>query len=171
MDSYKDPGFLAILESGLQSLKGHLVSNQELTALLETLNAFRYAACPNMTWFLETLSKFKATVGFILARSEMALRSESSKLDKIYARRYNATRTAGLTSKLGKAPPADALKYEVRGDSEFLEQLDIVSRAEYHRDLLRELRDSLSSRSKEVDQLCNNMRLEIRVDTETRRAE
>ena len=157
---------IKIVDEGLRELVGKVVSEEEHQVLTECANVFRYPVCKNLTWFLENLSKYRVVVGFLYSRSEKILREENGKLDRIAAKRYNSIREAGMRSKLKKAPPAEAIKQSVRGDSEFLDQQMVVSRAEYRRDLLKELQSALSTKSRELDQLSNNMRLEVRIDTE-----
>jgi hypothetical protein len=154
------------IDSELQKLHGIVVSGEEAAILAESASTFKYPVEKNLTWFLENMSKYRAVVGFISARAEKIHRDEGRKLEALSASKYNNARKAGLTGKLAKAPPAEALKQIVRSDSEIMEQQAVVSRSEYHRDLLRELKDTLQTKSKEVDQICNNMRLEIRTDTE-----
>jgi len=143
-----------------------VVNEEEYGYLTECSNLFRYPVCKNLTWFLENLSKYRAIVGFLCSRAEKILREEEIKLDKINAKKYNSIRESGLKSKISKAPPSEAIKQSIRSDSEFLDQREMVSRAEYCRDLMRELQNSLSTKSRELDQLSNNMRLEIKIDSD-----
>jgi len=156
--------FSELLEKELDSMKGFVLNSEEVTLLRESLQIFKFAVEPNVTWFLESMSRHRVVVGFCLARAERILREENLKFNKFFARKYIANRDGGLNSKIGKAPPQEALKWIVTGDVELLEQQTVCSRAEYHRDLLKELHGALATKSREVDQLANNMRLEIRAD-------
>lgn len=154
------------LKSELEQLQGHVLTQEEFQVVAEAVSCFKYQVEPNITWFLQNLSMWRAVVGFVCARAEKIHREEEKTLEQIVAARYVSSRNAGLKSKINKAPPAEALKHIVRSDSEYQGQKDIVSRAEFHRDLLRELKGTLQTKSREVDQLCNNMRLEVRTDIE-----
>ncbi len=140
---------------------GKVVSEDEWPALLDAVKVFRFSVEKNLTYFLEAMSRHRTVVNFLCRRSELLHRREDMKLDKIFAQKYNGIRQSH-TGKLGKAPPAEALKQMVKGDPEYISQLQTVSNAEFNRDLLRDLRDTLATKSREVDQMANNMRLEVR---------
>lgn len=156
-----DPSVSMMLRD-LASLEG-LLSREEVEAVSASVAAFQHQIVPNITWFLESMSKFRAVVGFALSRAERVLQEHKAHLARVYSARYNAHRMVGLSSKVGKSPPAEALKNLVKGDSEYCAQSEFVLNAEYCRNLLRELSAALSSRSSEVDQITNNARLEVRM--------
>lgn len=163
--SMSDDLGVSVLCSEINGMEGYVLSRDELGSLLEVLNIFKFSVSQNLPWFLESVSKYMAITGFILARAERILREEERNLDKIASMKYNGHRQVGQLSKV-KPPPSEALKNLVRGESEYIEQQRVVSRATYHRDILKELRHAVSAKLSEVSQISNNFRLETRLDSE-----
>jgi hypothetical protein len=127
-----------------------------------------YLVAP-ITWeSINTLMEYNSAAQQLAAtflhEATSLLKKANSDLDSIYATLYNGTREAGLKARAAKPLPQAVLENAAKGHPRYLEQRAIAQRLEYCRDILRDLRDNVSSRSRHLDQISNNLRFEGRID-------
>jgi hypothetical protein len=163
MSPYKDN--YDLLEAGIRELIGSVIHESEYFAIS---NAISYLRAPvlqeNINDHLQTLAGIRATLGFFYQRAKKMAAQEKSRLDSIYARLYNGERNAN--SGRGPKPTAESLKNSVLLKPEHLQAQESLICYEYYRNLLKEVRDALTDRKSQLEQIANNIRFEGRIDQE-----
>lgn len=163
MSPYQDA--VSVLEAGIAQMVGSVLAEGEAAHVLQVVGHLREPVVPeNINAHLVATASARAVIGFVYARAKKLVSEAKNCLDITYARQYNGARLS--YEGRGKRPNVDFFKHHALLHSDHITAQHQLSQCEYNRDLLKEIRDAFADRSRQLEQISNNLRFEARLDQE-----
>lgn len=158
---------LGPVQRAIESMKGHVIPEHDMHTALWLVDLLRTPVCQeNVNLHLERNGQAQSIVGYFLAQANLLLKFSKTDLARVEASLYNGRRSAG-EGRHGRPPSQKSLEMSVESDPQVAEHRGAAIRLEYYRDVLKEIRDAIHSRSRHLEQISNNLRLEGRIDAES----
>lgn len=156
---------LSLLSRALTDMQGLVIPDYELPTALWLIDTLRTPISPdNINSHLERNAQALGIAGYFYNTAHRLLKEANSSLDEAFSNLYNSLRSAALQGRHPKAPSQATLENAVKVNPKYTEHRAMVTRLEFCRDTLKDLRDCISSRSRHLEQISNNYRFDRRFD-------